>query len=151
MKRKIFSLLFVAISTIMFSSYAQSHTSNDTTQTCNRCCKFDKKGQHHKMGYINPFEGIELSDTQKEQLKNIHQKHRDKMKDFRNKKIEDDTCKMKSPKEIRRQQLDEIKNILTPEQYLQYLENSVVNQTGKHMSKPHKRPHHKHNEQKEYK
>lgn len=148
MKRKIFSLLFVAISTIMFTSYAQSNnTENDSTQSCNKCCKFDKKGKHHRMKHTNPFEGIELSDNQKEQLKDLHQKRRNEMKDFRKNKNEGDTCKMKSPREMRRQQLDDLKNILTPEQYVQYLENSYMNQSGKHMRKPHNRRHYKHHKQ----
>lgn len=151
MKRKIFSLLFVTISTIMFSSYAQGHTTNDTTQACEKCCKFDKKGKQHKMRHFNPFEGIELSDVQKEQLKNLHQKRRENMKDFRNKKNEGDTCKIKSPREMRRKQLDELKNILTPEQYVQYLENSFINQTGKYLRKPHNRRHYKHHKQKDCK
>lgn len=154
MKRKILSLLFVALSTVIFTSFAQN-TENDTIQTCNNkhknCCKFKGKGKHHKMGHLNPFEGITLSDTQKEQLKNLHKKRHNEIKEFHNKATECDSCKIKSPREMRRQQLDEIKSILTPEQYVQYLENSVVNQTSKHIKKPHKRPHHKHNKQKEHK
>ena len=140
MKRKILSLLFIAIATITFTSIAQNEnvSSSEINQeeTC-KCNKHKKGGFDNKKKHFNPFEGIALSESQKEQLKEIVVCHKKEKKQSFN----DTNEGKKSPKEMRRKQLDDIKSILTPEQYIQYLENIAMSKSHKQFKHMHKKCH----------
>lgn len=80
---------------------------------------------------VNPFEGLNLTTQQQEQIKAL----KDECKAQRQaqaKERKDNAQKAKADKangkrEMRAAQLAKIKAILTPEQYVQFLENSFVN------------------------
>ncbi len=138
MKRTILSIAFVAVSTIMFTTVANNNSSNEdlTQDKCKKeCCEKNKikKGKHHKAHMFNPFEGITLSDSQKEQLKAkaIERKaNREKMM----KNHSEENKKMRKQwHDMRKQHLEDLKLVLTPEQYVQYLENLALNS---HNQKP---------------
>lgn len=135
MKRRILSIAFIAISTILFTSVANNKEGfpKDKCKTeCNRGEEM-KKGRPGNCPKFNPFEGIELSDAQKEQLKSMVDECRaDKHKKAQAKK-EKLEAKQKERKEMHKKHLEKMKQILTPEQYVQYLENMVLNQHQKPM------------------
>ena len=68
MKRKFLSIAFVAISTLMITAVAEDNNPqcNDKKEMCphHKCVK----GGHMKKVGFNPFEGIELTAAQQEQL-----------------------------------------------------------------------------------
>ena len=141
MKRKIFSLLFIAISTIAFTSMAQGNdiTPEDSIKkTCT--CKKHNKGFLNKK-HFNPFEGIVLSESQKEQLKEITFCHKKEKKQC----SQETNDNKKSFREIELEKLNKIKSILTTEQYITYLENIALNKPHKHFKHTHRKFHHHNN------
>ena len=134
MKRRILSIAFVAISTILFTSVAQNESKSSQEKCKKECCKEHemKIGKRSKAPQFNPFEGIELTEVQKEQLKTKTKAcnaERKKMKQAKKERFE---AERKNYKEMGRKHLDNIKQILTPEQYVKYLENIVINHPPKH-------------------
>ena len=132
MKRTILSIAFVAVATLMLTAVANNNSANEnlSQDKCKkeRCDKNNiKRGKHHKVHMFNPFEGITLSDSQKEQLKAkaVERKaNREKMM----KNHSDENKKMRKQwSDMRKQHLEDLKIVLTPEQYVQYLENLALN------------------------
>lgn len=135
MKRRILSIAFVAISTILFTSVANNKEGcpNEKCKTeCNRGEEL-KKGRPGNCPKFNPFDGIELSDAQKKQLRSMAEECKaDKQKKAQAKK-EMFEAKKKERKDMHKKHLEKMKHILTPEQYVKYLENMVINQPQKRM------------------
>ncbi|MDE7153063.1 MAG: Spy/CpxP family protein refolding chaperone [Muribaculaceae bacterium] len=140
--KKTLVTLSLAVATIFgFSAFAQQQ---DKTQ-CNKertekCCKSDKekKCDRGQRPCFNPFEGIELSAEQQtkiDALKQECQAKRQEMKSDR-KKSDDNSSKisreerMKQRQQSKRDYLAKVKAILTPDQYVTFLENMVVNNPG---------------------
>ncbi len=139
MKRKILSIAFIAISTILFTSVAQNENKTYQEKCKKECCKEHKMKEGHK-GHkpcFNPFEGITLTNQQKEQLKALAM-DRNKCPKCKGKAPKD---RQKGPREMRKQQLDSIKKILTHEQYVQYLENIAMHKPKKQMKHMHRNTH----------
>lgn len=131
MKRTILSIALVAVATLMLTAVANNNDANEnlTHDKCKKeCCDNNKikRGKHHKARMFNPFEGITLSDSQKEQLK---------AKALERKANREEMMKAHSDenKKMRKQYLEDLKIVLTPEQYMQYLENLALNS---HNQKP---------------
>lgn len=83
----------------------------------------------------NPFAGLNLTEQQQSQLQTLKTQMKDaKAKDAKTKeaakaeKQAQKKQKMEARVQARRDYLAKVKNILTPEQYVQFLENSYVDQ-----------------------
>ena len=74
-----------------------------------------------------PFEGIELTDAQKEQLKAMQDECGANKQKCATDKQARKQAKREARKTAQKEQLAKIKAILTPEQYVTFLENQVVN------------------------
>lgn len=88
------------------------------------------------------FNGLNLTDTQKQQLLALCKNYRDKRQalrqDNRQNKQRNDSLRKdmrNKTQDLKRQQLADIKKILTPEQYTQFLEQNYVNQGPKHAAR----------------
>lgn len=138
MKRTILSMAFVAVSTLMLTAVANNNSANEdlTQNKCKKeCCDKNiiKKVKHHKAHMFNPFEGITLSDSQKEQLKaKVIERKANREKMMKNQGEENKKMR-KQWSDMRKQHLEDLKLVLTPEQYVQYLENLALNS---HNQKP---------------
>lgn len=154
MKRKIFSLAIIAVSIIASSTAFAApgrHNSKDNRKgrECrveNKCCK-DSLGKKA----LNPFEGLNLTADQQAKIEQLNKTRVDGRKDCSKGKNKLDTIspqqKMDKKADGRREMsqkrslyLKEIKQILTPEQYVQFLENSYVNKGDKMFGKKSNRP-----------
>ncbi len=112
MKRKLLGLMtmFIAIGTLTGLATNDNKDKKCDTQQCKKeCC--DKAKCDSKC--LNPFEGITLTADQQAKL--------DVLKS--NKEARPDRRQMK------REYLAKVKEILTPDQYVVFLENSFVNKT----------------------
>ncbi len=81
---------------------------------------------------FNPFEGLTLTDQQKTQLAELRKEHKARGESKQQAKVD-----------YRKDRLAKIKSILTPEQYVQFLENSYLQNggdRGPRFSKDNKRP-----------
>ena len=158
MKKLILSIaVLVATSSVAFA--AHTHNSDDKEKS-EKKIEMQKRGpekRHANKGRAiapNLFEGIELTDQQKEQINQLdaslaaERPVRPKAEDL-DKLTEEQKKEMR--KEARggnkqgsmKKYLEGLKKILTPEQYVKFLENSYINQngTGKAQGKlPHKKP-----------
>ena len=129
MKKKFMAAAIAFIGTCMAIS-AQTPTtgnSDNNSQPTENCCKkdckkdgkcakkhgkghkHDRHGMKHGKGHFNPFEGIELTQEQKDALKTMRQ--------------EQQTREKANREEAMKQRDEKLKTILTPEQYAQYKQN----------------------------
>ena len=129
MKTKAFALaalIFAAGSTACFAANDKNADSKQATE-CTKQNKCDK--ECHKG--MNPFEGLNLTADQQAKLEALKQNcpmKADKQKvDKQDKKNDRKADMMAKRIQGKRDFLAQIKSILTPEQYVQFLENSFVN------------------------
>ena len=127
MKRNLLSIAFVAISALMITAVANDKKDLKDGEH-KESCKHHKmdKGQRHARPLFNPFEGINLSDKQKEQINKLNA---DRKKDFAKKKKERKEkaeAYYKKGRDVRKKHLNDMKKILTPDQYVKYLENIAM-------------------------
>lgn len=90
--------------------------------TCNRACPAPR---------FNPFEGIELTADQQTAIQNLDNSRRQNResarRDGRNERQERRDAARAARSQERRDYLAQLKTILTPEQYVTFLENSYLN------------------------
>ena len=145
MKKTLLSvaLLIAAVTGMTVNAQTPPASSNDnTTPVCNKPC--DKKTAKR----YNPFEGINLTDKQKAELQALKSEKQSESQKTNGKckkqgKDKKCTCKPQN-KNSRREYLTKVKSILSPEQYVQYLENSYVAKPfnrGNRMAKKHNGSH----------
>ncbi|MDE5568959.1 MAG: Spy/CpxP family protein refolding chaperone [Muribaculaceae bacterium] len=135
MKTKVLALaalLFAAGSSVCFA--ANDNDNKDCKKQATECTK-QKKCDKECRKVMNPFEGLNLTAEQQTKLDALKQNC--PMKADRQKVDKQDKKDMKSEMMAKRVQckrdfLAQVKNILTPEQYVQFLENSFVNGQNRH-------------------
>ena len=128
MKKSIFALAILAASTFGFQAFAQNSAPAPGAQSTEQTAKTRKAPK------ADLFEGITLSVEQQTKLDALREQNR---KERAERKAER-TAKADGAKkgqqgvrsEARKRQMAAIKEILTPEQYTKYLENSLTAQRG---------------------
>lgn len=128
MKKKVLGLALIAISAFTFTSVAQTQA-NVKDNTAKEQCKGNKKQCDKQI--CNPFEGMNLSESQKEQLKKLNETRRaqrtEKAKAQKEQKNADRTKRAEARKAEKRAYLKDVKNIIGADNYVTYLENMVIN------------------------
>ncbi|MCM1138627.1 MAG: hypothetical protein NC453_08665 [Muribaculum sp.] len=134
MKKKFLGLAVIALSLVSANSFAQAPNKDKTCtdkscQTTQQCKPSkDKKAPC-------PFDGLNLTDAQKAKVKELGEKRqaaRAKMKkDKKAEKQRMDSAQFARRNEVMKIYLDELKGVLTPEQYVMFLENSYINANGR--------------------
>lgn len=135
MKKKILGLAVALLATGTLSSFAAN--ANDKKCDKQDCKKeqCDKKAGECKKGerqMPNPFEGLNLTADQQAKLKELKGACCKDNKD--NKANKDNRV---DPRQAKRDFLAKVKGILTPEQYVTFLENNFANGRP-HMDKGHR-------------
>lgn len=135
MKKKLLAFVVLALSIGCANVYASND--QDTKKCDNReCWKNESCGKACRK-CLNPFEGITLTDAQKAKIDalkaNCHKNMACKQKE---------ACKKDGidRRQCKKNYLSKVKEILTPEQYVAFLENMVVNMPAR--PKDGKRHHH---------
>ena len=137
MKKTFLSVAILLASTLGITAVAQSPANS---QTCNNTkTECTKAGKTDKAVRPNPFEGLNLTEQQKTELQSIAPKKdccksKADKKDKAQAKAEKQAKRAEKRQEMiqnRRDYLAKVKNILTPEQYVQFLENNYVDQIFK--------------------
>lgn len=125
MKKKILGIALVAMSLVSFTGMAQTDTKDNTVKQENACVKKDGRKMRP-----NPFEGLQLSDAQKAQLKQLNEKcktERKQMKEARKENRKAEAAKDRTSRlEAKKAYLEQVKAIVGPEQYVIFLENSFL-------------------------
>lgn len=141
MKKTILSIAFVAAGIFAFNANAQNPCCEPAQNCCkapSECCQTPNKPQRP-----NAFEGITLTADQQAKVDALNAKYaqarKERMEARKQKKSDGKKGEMRkesrSGKDVRKEYLNEMKSILTPEQYTQYLENMALNQHGPKMGK----------------
>lgn len=153
MKRIFSTILVAALALGSVTAYAQTENKCAEGKDCKKeqcdkkgdkkCDKKCDKKDHHKKckgerKEFNAFEGLQLTEQQQAALKAIPCPIKDKKECKGDKKECNDANKAKAHKEAKENYLNQVKNILTPEQYQQFLENNFKakgEKPGKHHKK----------------
>lgn len=130
MKKTILGLAILALSVANFSASAQKNN-KACPQVCpsaQTCCA---EQPCQVKGDCTLFEGINLSDAQKAQLKDLRAKNSQACKANEKARKEEARKDREAAKAERmankRQYLQDVKSVLTPDQYVLFLENFFVN------------------------
>lgn len=139
MKKILLSAVVVTMSLFSFNAMAhgkQCDKKDCQKETCDKHKKCNKKVKHD---CPNPFAGIELTQAQQAQLDALKEscpsKEMKKGDRKKNRQFRDSVAR-----EAKVKHLAEVKKILTPEQYVQFLENQVLDAPKK---APRHNKHHK--------
>lgn len=131
MKKTLLTLAFATAGIFTFTASAQQQCCAAQKECCKTeqaCCK--EGAVKPKANKPNAFEGITLTAEQQTQIKALNEKYGKARKDKKEAKAESAKKERKEAQEGRRAYLDELKKILTPEQYTTYLENQAMNKQG---------------------
>ncbi len=131
MKKQLFSIIVLGMALLPLNSFAQRHGDNrpQNNPPCAECpapenCNPDSCN-------FGPFEGLNLTTEQQNKLKALKENAGKERKDRKEFSKEDRKAARAQADSLRRAEqlnyLNSIKEILTPEQYVQFLENMVVN------------------------
>lgn len=138
MKKKLLSMALIIVAIAGFNAKAQDTVkSTQDTEQCAKACqkdkmkKGDRKGHrnaHHRGGRPDFFKGITLTAEQQSQLEALRPQRpegAEKSKDAKEKR--DKGFKGQRPHAgMRAEYVNKVKEILTPEQYVVFLENIVL-------------------------
>lgn len=118
---------------VSFSSLAQTQQPSaacTTTQECTapqKNCQAAKSPRKAKSPKADPFAGLTLSESQKTQLNALKAKRAEARAEKQQARQADMRLNDSARVANRRQYLEEVKEIIGPDQYVMYLENIVVN------------------------
>lgn len=131
MNKKVIFAGLLALTTIFApAAFAQQADQN----TCNAASKECKvAGKERKGECANPFEGIALTAEQKTKLEALKAEKATAREARKAEQAVKKEARRESAKAERSQELAKIKEILTPEQYVQFLENSYLSHRGNGM------------------
>lgn len=132
MKKTLLSIAFLMAGMFAMTMNAQQPA---TDKQCQKECCQQEKGKHgQKAPRFNPFEGITLTAEQEAAVKALNEKSFKSNKEARDQRKQEGAKLREAGKENRKEYLKEMQKILTPEQYVTYLENLA--------SKPEQAPRH---------
>lgn len=132
MKKKILGLAAIAMSLIALPSVAQNKKNSDGRKKearieNTRCTKDFRKGDRA----CCIFEGLTLSDTQKDQLKQLNEKQladrKARKEALRADRQRNDSTMRAERRASKKAYLEEVKAIIGPDQYVVFLENFYLN------------------------
>lgn len=132
MKKKILGFALVAMSFVGFTAMAQ--TTPDPTAPRQENVREKKADKKERRQQVNPFEGMTLTDSQQAQLQQLDSKRQaDRAKKEQVRKDDRqrrDSARIADRRAAKKSYLEEVKAILTPDQYVVFLENIYVNGGG---------------------
>lgn len=128
MKKTVISIAVAAAAVLTGSAFAQNPV-NCSSTTCTQTTKADAR-QAKKQPRVDPFAGLNLTAQQQQSIDALRaerSKACTASKEAKQQKQQAREERMNARKENRTAYLAKVKSILTPEQYVQYLENVYVN------------------------
>lgn len=144
MKKTLLSFAFITAGFFAFNASAQQPCCNPAEACCNtpqECCQ--TKQAKPKAPKANALEGITLTAEQQSAVDALNQKFAQQRKEAKEAKKEAQKQNKAQGKNQRKAYLDEMKKILTPEQYTTYLENLATQAPAKPQMKGQRQQGHK--------
>lgn len=129
MKKKVLGIVLLALASALPAMAQQP-----APATCNNteACTGATSGECKARKAQNPFEGLNLTDAQQKALGELCKKQCEGQRVQKEKNAEAAKQAKEAKREARRKYLDEVKAILTPEQYSTFLENNYINRAPRH-------------------
>lgn len=121
MKKKLIVAAIVAFAATGISVSAQKPATG-------ACCTETQCKEQGDCKRPCPFDGLDLTDAQRAQLKELQKQCVEQTKAYKDK---DKAARREAAKQRRAEKLAKIKEILTPEQYIKFLENQYLNAHNK--------------------
>lgn len=129
MKKKFLALAMIAASLVSFDAMAQKPASENTVKTEN--IKEYRMKSGNRRAHMDPFAGLNLTDSQKAQLKELKAKRmadrKLQAKERRMEKTRNDSARMAIRRAAKKSYLEEVKAIIGPDRYVVFLENMYIN------------------------
>lgn len=133
MKKKILGIALIAMSFVAFNGMAQTPSNNNTVNQEN-VQGGKKMNKQARKAQVNPFEGLNLTESQQAQLQQLDSKRKAARQEQANLRKENkqrnDSTRMAERRSAKKAYLDEVKAIIGPDQYVVFLENMYVNAGG---------------------
>lgn len=134
--------IFVALVAVAMTAGFAANAAND--KKCDKQCEAAKCEQkacpkeRANCPEMREFAGLDLTDAQKDQLKALNAQRFADAKKAKEARKAEKNAKAQARRDDRQQYLNQVKGILTPEQYTKYLENQLKREKGpkQHMQKP---------------
>ncbi|MCH5221775.1 MAG: hypothetical protein J1F05_05525 [Muribaculaceae bacterium] len=127
MKKKILGLALIAVSMIALPSVAQNTDNASVKTNKEKKVRQDKKVAHKAHKEVSPFDGLNLSDSQKSQLQELNKKRanqrKEDMKQAAKQRHENDSTLRAQRLADRKAYLADVKAIIGADQYVVFLEN----------------------------
>lgn len=149
MKKKIASIAVALVAMFALTANAQQTTTTDSSAACpvEKCAKAAKCGKKvcdkkSDRKCVDMFANLNLTDAQKQALQELKKTCKAKRNENCNGQKCDKETRKANAKACRTECLAKIKTILTPEQYVQFLENNFVNRHQGFNKKGHHNKHH---------
>jgi len=120
---------FLLVGTFAPTTFAQSGTQDQATPPA----ASQPAARTHEHGK-NPFEGLNLSDDQKTQIKKIREEARAKREKVMANASLSDKAKREKSKEIRHAAMEQTRSVLTPEQREQFKANRAARRAERSQS-----------------
>lgn len=120
------TVAIAAIALFSTTAFAQAPQQSNGQKASSECCKGKENKADRPCMQMLLFDGIQLTDAQKDQLKAIETPA--KAKADRNRKAKEERAT--ADKQDKANYLKSVKTVLTPEQYVKFLENAFVNAHG---------------------
>ncbi len=130
MKKKLMIMAVAIASMVGMNAVAQTADSK-SDKKCEGKGQCDKKGpkcDKQKGQCPNPFEGITLTADQQTKLDALKADQKAKREEMKAQKQQKDSLARVDRKQAKRDYLKQVQGILTPDQYVMFLENIVVEQ-----------------------
>ncbi|MCC8038498.1 MAG: hypothetical protein LIP02_10300 [Bacteroidales bacterium] len=130
MKKKLMIMAVAIASMVGMNAFAQT-TDSTKDKKCDGKGQCDKKGpkcDKQKGQCPNPFEGITLTADQQTKLDALKADRQAKREEMKAQKQQKDSIARVDRKQAKRDYLKQVQGILTPDQYVMFLENIVVEQ-----------------------
>ena len=132
MKKKILTFAFAAMTFIPFSGMAENPYCGGCPLTGKELCAEELRRDCRKD--CNAFDGITLTADQQGKLDALKEKNRKNRAEQRSRMKAErqrrDSLRNENRYTVKKQYLKEVKEILTPDQYVMFLENAVMSSPG---------------------
>lgn len=119
MKKTILGIAFMAIASLAVSAQTQNTAATAAAQT--------NPTEYNQTTRPSLYEGLNLTDTQKEQIRDLNAAMAQSRKELKAEQVADNNQLKDAATDLREKYIDQMEKILSHDQFVNYLKNCFVN------------------------